>query len=255
MGVEDVIREAFNEATAYKATWDAYDAQVAKGEHPIPPRKDLKLEPLKEVLEGKRFVHAHCYRADEILMLIRVADDYGFKIKTFQHVLEGYKVAKEIAAHGAGGSTFSDWWGYKAEAYDAIPYNAAVMTKKGVVSSLNSDDDELMRRLNTEAAKAMKYGGLTREEALALVTINPAKQLGVDNKVGSIEVGKDADIVIYDKDPLSNYAKVQKVWIDGNKYFDRDSDVSGRPNKELEKKKLADKEKAATSARGGRGPQ
>jgi imidazolonepropionase-like amidohydrolase len=255
MGVEDVIREAFTDAKEYKATWDAYDAQVAKGQHPIPPRKDLKLEPLKEVLEGKRFVHAHCYRADEILMLIRVADDYGFKIKTFQHVLEGYKVAKEIAAHGAGGSTFSDWWAYKAEAFDAIPYNAAVMTKKGVVSSLNSDDDELMRRLNTEAAKAMKYGGLTREEALALVTINPAKQLGVSDKVGSIEVGKDADIVIYDKDPLSNYAKVQKVWIDGNKYFDRDSDVSGRPNKELEKKKLADKEKAATPAAGARRPQ
>jgi imidazolonepropionase-like amidohydrolase len=255
MGVEDVIREAFNEAKQYKATWDAYDAAVAKGEHPLPPRKDLKLESLKEVLEGKRFVHAHCYRADEILMLIRVADDYGFKIKTFQHVLEGYKVAKEIAAHGAGGSTFSDWWAYKAEAFDAIPYNAAVMTKKGVVSSLNSDDAELMRRLNTEAAKAMKYGGLTREEALALVTINPAKQLGVDNRVGSIEVGKDADIVIYDKDPLSNFAKVQKVWIDGNKYFDRDSDVSARPNKDLEKKKLADKEKAAAPGRGGRGPQ
>jgi imidazolonepropionase-like amidohydrolase len=252
MGVEDVIREAFTEAKAYKSEWDAYDAKVAKGEHPIPPRKDLKLEALKEVLEGKRFVHAHCYRADEILMLIRVADDYGFKIKTFQHVLEGYKVAKEIAAHGAGGSTFSDWWAYKVEAVDAIPYNAAVMTKKGVVSSLNSDDAELMRRLNTEAAKAMKYGGLTREEALALVTINPAKQLGVDNRVGSIEVGKDADIVIYDKDPLSNYSKVQKVWIDGNKYFDRDADVSGRPAKDLEKKKLADKEKASAPAGGGR---
>jgi imidazolonepropionase-like amidohydrolase len=255
MGVEDVIREAFNEAVVYKATWDAYDAAVKKGEHPLPPRKDLKLEPLKEVLEGKRFVHAHCYRADEILMLIRVADDYGFKIKTFQHVLEGYKVAKEIAAHGAGGSTFSDWWSYKAEAFDAIPYNAAVMTKKGVVSSLNSDDAELMRRLNTEAAKAMKYGGLSREEALALVTINPAKQLGVDNRVGSIEVGKDADIVIYDKDPLSNYSKVQKVWIDGNKYFDRDSDVSARPAKDLEKKKLADAEKAAAPAQGQRRPQ
>jgi imidazolonepropionase-like amidohydrolase len=255
MGVEDVIREAFNDAKAYKATWDSYDAAVAKGQHPIPPRKDLKLESLKEVLEGKRYVHAHCYRADEILMLIRVADDYGFKIKTFQHVLEGYKVAKEIAAHGAGGSTFSDWWAYKMEAIDAIPYNAAIMTRKGVVSSLNSDDAELMRRLNTEAAKAIKYGGLSREEALALVTINPAKQLGVDNRVGSIEVGKDADIVIYDKDPLSNFAKVQKVWIDGNKYFDRDSDVSARPNKDLEKKKLTDKEKAATPAQGARRPQ
>jgi imidazolonepropionase-like amidohydrolase len=244
MGVEDVIREAFNEAVQYKAEWDAYDKSVAAGQHPIPPRKDLKNEALKEVLEGKRFVHAHCYRSDEILMLIRIADDYGFKIKTFQHVLEGYKVAKEIAAHGAGGSTFSDWWGYKSEAYDAIPYNAAVMAKKGVVVSLNSDDAELMRRLNTEAAKAMKYGGMTREEALAMVTINPAKQLAVDNRVGSIEVGKDADIVIYDKDPLSNFAKVQKVMIDGNKYFDRDNDVSGRPAKDLQKQKLVEAEKA-----------
>ena len=178
MGVEDVIREAFNEAKAYKAEWDDYNAEVARGEHPIPPRKDLKLEPLKEVLEGKRYVHAHCYRADEILMLIRVADDYGFKIRTFQHVLEGYKVAKEIAAHGAGGSTFSDWWAYKMEAFDAIPYNAALMTKKGVVVSLNSDDAELMRHLNTEAAKAMKYGGATETEALAMVTINPGQATG-----------------------------------------------------------------------------
>jgi len=195
------------------------------------------------VLEGKRFVHAHSYRADEILMLIRIADDYHFKIKTFQHVLEGYKVAEEIAAHGAGGSTFSDWWGYKMEAYDAIPYNAALMTRKGVVSSVNSDDDELIRRLNIEAAKSIKYGGLTREEALALVTINPATQLGVQNRVGSIEAGKDADLVIYDKDPLSEYSKVEKVLIDGNKYFDRDLEVSGRPGKEAEKAKLLAKEK------------
>ena len=240
MGVEDVIREAFNEAVQYKAEWDAWEKGGKQG---IPPRKDLKLEALKEVLEGKRYVHAHCYRADEILMLIRVADDYGFKIRTFQHVLEGYKVAKEIAAHGAGASTFSDWWSYKVEAWDAIPYNAAVMAKKGVVVSLNSDDAELMRRLNTEAAKAIKYGGMSREDALAMVTINPAKQLGVDNRVGSIEVGKDADIVIFDKDPLSEFSKVQKVMIDGTKYFDRDSDVSGRPMKEAEKQKLIDREK------------
>jgi imidazolonepropionase-like amidohydrolase len=243
MGVEDTIREAFNDAVAYKAEWDKYDAAVKSGQSPIPPRKDLKLEALKEVLEGKRYVHAHCYRADEILMLIRVADDYGFKIRTFQHVLEGYKVAKEIAAHGAGGSTFSDWWSFKMEAYDAIPYNAAVMAKKGVVVSLNSDDAELMRRLNTEAAKAMKYGGLSREDALAMVTINPAKQLGVDNRVGSIEVGKDADLVIYDKDPLSTLSKVQKVMIDGTKYFDRDSNVSERPMKDAQKQKLIDAEK------------
>ena len=239
MGVEDVIREAFVEAKAYKAEWDAYDANKTG----IPPRKDLKLEALKEVLEGKRYVHAHSYRADEILMLLRVADEFGFKIRTLQHVLEGYKVAKEIAAHGAGASTFSDWWSYKMEAFDAIPYNAAIMQKKGVLVSLNSDDAELMRHLNSEAGKAMKYGGLSETEALAMVTLNPAKQLGIDNRVGSIEVGKDADLVIYDKFPLSDYAKVQKVLIDGTVYFDRDNEVSSRPNKKAEKQKLIDKEK------------
>ena len=243
MGVEDTIREAFNEAKAYKAEWDAYDAKVARGEHPIPPRKDLKLEPLKEVLEGKRYVHAHCYRADEILMLLRVADDYGFKIRTLQHVLEGYKVANEIAAHGAGASTFSDWWSYKVEAFDAIPYNAALMAKRGIVVSLNSDDAELMRHLNSEAGKAMKYGGVSANDALAMVTLNPAKQLGIDNRVGSIEVGKDADLVIYDKFPLSDYAKVQKVLIDGTVYFDRDKELSGRAAKKAEKQKLIEMEK------------
>lgn len=259
MGVEDTIREAFNEAKVYKAEWDAYDARVARGEHPIPPRRDLKLEALKEVLEGKRYVHVHCYREDEILMIMRIADDYGFKIRTLQHVLEGYKVAKEIAAEGVGASTFADWFNYKMEAVDAIPYNAAIMHDKGVIVSLNSDDAELMRHLNTEAAKAMKYGGVSEADALAMVTINPAKQLGIDNRVGSIEVGKDADMVIYDKYPLSDYAKVQKVLIDGTVYFDRDKDVSGRAAKEAQKKKLLDEEKEIQQQqrpqglRGGRG--
>ena len=243
MGIEDTIRQAFNEAKAYKAEWDAYNAKAAAGERLIPPRKDLKLEPLKEILEGKRYIHAHCYRADEILMLIRVADDYGFKIRTFQHVLEGYKVAKEIAAHGAGASTFSDWFNFKVEAVDAIPYNAAIMQKYGVVVSMNSDDAELMRHLNTEAGKAMRYGGVSETEALAMVTLNPATQLGIDNRVGSIETGKDADLVIYDKYPLSDFAKVQKVLIDGNLYFDRDQDVTGRAARQAEKQKLLDKEK------------
>ncbi|MBX9600814.1 MAG: amidohydrolase [Bryobacteraceae bacterium] len=244
MGVEDVIRDAFTEAKSYQASWKEYEERSKRGERALPPRRDLKLEALVEVLEGKRLVHAHCYRADEILMLIRTADEMGFKIKTFQHVLEGYKVAKEIAAHGAGGSTFSDWWAYKAEAYDAIPYNAAIMHKKGVLVSLNSDSAELMRRLNTEAGKVMKYGGLTENEALAMVTINPARQLEIDNRVGSIEAGKDADLVVYDKNPLSVYAKVQKVFIDGTKYFDRDTDISERNRKALEKKRLLDAEKA-----------
>jgi imidazolonepropionase-like amidohydrolase len=254
MGVEDVIREAFNDAKAYKAEWDAYGAKVAKGEHPIPPRTDLKLQALQEVLENKRYVHVHCYRADEILMMIRAADDNGFKVRTFQHVLEGYKVAKEIAEHGAGASTFSDWWGYKIEAIDAIPFNAALMTKKGVLVSLNSDDAELMRHLNTEAGKAMKYGGMNETEALAMVTINPAKQLGIDKTVGSIEVGKDADLVLYDGFPMSDFAKVQKVWIDGAQYFDRDKEVAAQAAKDTEKQQLLDKEKAAQKQQSSRRP-
>jgi len=243
MGVEDVIREAFTEAKAYQQSWKDYNDKVARGEPAPAPRRDLKLEPLVEVLEGKRFVHAHCYRADEILMLLRVADEFGFKIRTLQHVLEGYKVAKEIAAHGAGASTFSDWWSYKLEAFDAIPYNAALMTRKGVLVSLNSDSDELIRHLNDEAAKTMKYGELSETEALSLITINPAKQLAIDNRVGSIEVGKDADLAIFDRHPLSNFAKVEKVYIDGELYFDRANDLAERPGHENEKKKLLDKEK------------
>src|SRR5262249_59405396 len=160
----------------------------APGVKLVPPRRDLQLEPLVEILEGKRLVHAHSYRADEILMLLRVADEFGFKIQTLQHVLEGYKVAKEIAAHGAGASTFSDWWGFKIEAVDAIPYNAALMVKKGVLVSVNSDSAEHARRLNTEAAKSMRYGGLSEDEAIALGTINPANQLRLDHRGGSPEL-------------------------------------------------------------------
>lgn len=249
MGVEDVIREAFTEARKYRAEWKAYDARKAKGERALPPRRDLKLEPLVEILEGKRFVHAHCYRADEILMLLRLADEFGFKIRTLQHVLEGYKVANEIKAHGAGASTFSDWWSYKVEAYDAIPYNAALMHKRGVLVSLNSDSAELMRHLNLEAAKAVKYGGLTEDEALALVTINPAKQLAIDSRVGSIEAGKDADLVLFDQHPLSNYSKVVKVFIDGELYFDREADEKARLKDELRKRSLEEKQKKQTPAR------
>jgi imidazolonepropionase-like amidohydrolase len=168
-------------------------------------------------------VHAHSYRADD-LMLIRLAEEMGFKIATFQHVLEGYKVAKEIAAHGAGASTFSDWWGYKIEAEDAIPHNAALMTRKGVLVSINSDDAELGRRLNLEAAKAVRYGGLTDDEALATVTINPARQLRIENRVGSIEVGKDADVVVWNRHPLSSAAIVERTYIDGIPYYDRVKD-------------------------------
>jgi imidazolonepropionase-like amidohydrolase len=243
MGIEDVIRQAFNDAKLYRESWKEYQADVERGRKALPPRRDLRLEPLVEVLEGKRHVHAHCYRADEILMLLRLAEEYGFRIRTLQHVLEGYKVAKEIAAHGAGASTFSDWWAYKVEAYDAIPYNAAIMVRKGVLVSLNSDSADVIRRLNHEAAKAMKYGGLSETEALALVTINPARQLEIDKRVGSIEVGKDADLVLYDKHPLSNYAKVQKVLVDGQLYFDRDKDLTERAERESRRKALIEKQR------------
>ena len=204
-----------------RSDWQEYDRRKKGGENAVPPRRDLQLEPLVEILEGKRLVHAHAYRADEILMLLRVADEFGFKIATLQHVLEGYKVAKEIAAHGAGASSFADWWGYKIEAFDAIPYNAALMTRKGVLVSINSDSAELARHLNTEAAKSIKWGGLTDDEALALVTINPAKQLRIDNRVGSLEVGKDADVTIWSHHPLSSYAIVERVYIDGQSHYDR----------------------------------
>jgi len=176
---------------------------------------------------------------------LRVAREFGFKVRTFQHVLEGYKVADEIAAAGVGASTFSDWWAYKVEAYDAIPYNAALMTHRGVIVSINSDDAEEATHLNQEAAKSMKYGGLTHDEALKLVTLNPAIQLGIDKRVGSIDVGKDADLVIYNHDPLSAYAVVQKTLIDGRVYFDRAKDLSERAEREKEKKALLEKEKKA----------
>ena len=260
LGVEDVIRQSFTEAVAYKKEWDDYNSAKGAGKaNLIMPRRDLRLEPLVEVLEGKRYVHSHCYRADEILMLLRVSDEFHFKVRTLQHVLEGYKVAKELAAYGVGASTFSDWWSYKQEAWDAVPYNAAIMTQKGVVVSINSDDAEEAQHLNQEAAKTIKYGGLSREQAIKLVTINPAMQLGIDKRVGSIEVGKDADFVVYNHDPLSVYAVPQKTIIDGKVYFDRDKDIAGRADLAKEKQTLIDKERAAPAGggrggRGGRGP-
>ncbi len=244
MGVEETIRAAFTEGQDYKKSWDEYNKKIAGGaKNLVAPRRDLKLDPLVEVMEGKRYVHAHCYREDEILMLLRVAREFGFKVQTFQHVLEGYKVADEIAAAGTGASTFSDWWAYKVEAYDAIPYNAALMTRRGVVVSINSDDATEATHLNQEAAKSIRYGGLTHDEALKMVTLNPAMQLGIDKRVGSIDVGKDADLVIYNHDPMSAYAVVQKTLIDGRVYFDREKDIVGRPALEQERKDLLAKAK------------
>ena len=243
-GTEYVIRDAFSRAKVYQKEWQDYERRKKAGEDVSMPRRDLQLDALVEILEGKRLVHSHTYRADETLMLIRLAEDMGFKIATFQHVLEGYKVADEMAKHGVGGSTFSDWWAYKVEAEDAIPHNAAIMHKRGVLVSINSDSAEHARRLNTEAAKSMHWGGLSEDEALSFVTINPAKQLKIDSRVGSLEVGKDADVVIWNKHPLSTYAIVDRVYIDGQQYYDRLG----------EERRLTDagKEKTTLSAAEGR---
>jgi imidazolonepropionase-like amidohydrolase len=240
MGVQDVVRQAFLDARAYQKEWDAWEAGGRQG---VQPRRDLKLEHLAEILRGERWVHSHSYRADEILQLIRLADEFHFTVRTFQHVLEGYKVADEIAAHGAGASTFSDWWAYKVEAYDAIPYNAALMEERGVLVSINSDSGEEMRHLNQEAAKAMKWGGVSAEDALRMVTLNPAKQLGIDDHTGSIDVGKDADLAVFDGDPLSMFSKVVQTYVDGKLYFDRSLD--------RERQAAIDKEKAALMERWG----
>src|SRR5262245_55287103 len=205
----------------------------------FPRAGDRKSGRSAESPEGKRLVHCHSYRADEILMMIRLAEEMGFKIATFQHVLEGYMVAKEMAAHGAGGSTFSDWWAYKVEAVDAIPHNAALMVRRGVLVSINSDSAEHARRLNTEAAKSMKWGGLSEDEAFAMVTINPAKQLRIDSRVGSLEPGKDADVVIWNHHPLSSYAIVERVYIDGTVYYDRRKEEGRLTELKKEKANLA----------------
>ena len=192
MGTMETIRDAFRRARDYKQTWDDFRAKKTN----VPPRTDEELQPLVEVLEGKRLVHCHGYRSDEHLNLLRMAEEFGFRIGTLQHGLEAYKIAPEIAKHGAGVSIFTDSWSYKLEAYDAIPYNAYILWKNGVIVSINSDSDERMRRLNLDAAKVMKYGGVPEEGALRMITINPSKQLGIDKRTGSVEQGKDADLVI-----------------------------------------------------------
>lgn len=245
MGVEFTIREAFQQAREYMREWGEYEAAKERGETIAPPRRDLKLEAIADIIRGKLLVHSHCYRADEILMLMNVADEFGWKVLTFQHVLEGYKVAKEIAAHGAGGSTFSDWWAYKIEAYDAIPGNAAIMHHKGVLTSINSDSADLARRLFQEAAKTIKYGGLTDEEALRFITLNPAKQIKMDHRIGSIDVGKDADLAIFNAHPFSIYARVEMTLIEGEVYFDRKEDLKRRELIAKEKKELIEKERRA----------
>ena len=251
MGQEEVIRDAFVRAQDYQREWSDYRARVAKGEkNLVAPRRDLELEPLVEVLEGKRLIHAHGYRSDEHLMLLNVAAEFGVKIATLQHVLEGYKIATEIAKAGAGASSFADSWSYKIEAYDAIPYNNAIMMRHGVVQTINSDSDERVRRLNIDAAKLIKYGGMTEDEALKTITYNGAVQLGVEKRVGSIEVGKDADVAIWSANPLSVFASCETTFIDGEVFFDKQEDLKNRAKMEQQRAEL---ERAEPNRAAGQG--
>ncbi len=228
MGVEQVYVNYFTRAKEY----------LKKKNSGMPYRYDEEMETLGEILQSKRFISCHSYVQSEINMLMKVADRFGFKVNTFTHILEGYKVADKMKQHGVGASTFSDWWAYKYEVNDAIPYNATILTQMGVTTAINSDDDEMQRRLNQEAAKSIKYGGLTEQQAWKLVTINPAKLLRIDETTGSIKEGKDADLVLWDHNPLSVYAKVEKTMIDGIIYFDIEKDKNLRKAIKRERAKL-----------------
>jgi len=242
MGVEQVMADAFNRAKIYDAeNKAAEDNNKKKGAIQVVVRRDLELDALSEILHSKRFITMHSYVQSEITSALRVAEKYGFVINTFTHILEGYKVADKMKAHGANASTFSDWWNYKMEVLDAIPYNATIMQKVGLNVAINSDDAEMARRLNQEAAKSIKYGDMTEIEALKLVTINPAKMLRVDDKVGSIKVGKDADLVLWNENPLSIYARPEKTIVDGTVFFDREKDAAMQTKNLAERNRIIKK--------------
>jgi imidazolonepropionase-like amidohydrolase len=230
MGNFAVQREALVQAQDYMREWDAYNTKVKSGDKDAsPPKHDLKLDALADVLRGNVLVQIHCYRSDELLTEMAMAKEFGYKLRAFHHALEAYKIADQLAAANIGIATFADWWGYKEEAWDAIPWNAVLCTRKGVRVAIKSDSDDFARRLNQEAGKTMRYGGATEQEALQMITINAAWIIGVDDKVGSIDVGKDADLVIWDGYPLSSSAVPSKVFIDGAVYFDRSLPGFGMP--------------------------
>jgi len=236
-----VIRESFQRARDYRAGF----AEASRDKGRVPPRRDLQLDALAEIVEGTRLIHCHSYRQDEILMLMRLTEEFGFRVNSFTHILEGYKVADEIATHGASAVGFSDWWAYKQEVIDAIPWNNWLLWDRGVNQGFNSDSEELARRLNTEAAKAIRYGGMPPEEAIRTVTINPAKSLLIDGRVGSLEPGKDADFAIWSGSPLSPYSRCEQTWIEGRRYFDRAADLEGRAALAREREALIARAQAA----------
>jgi imidazolonepropionase-like amidohydrolase len=233
--------DAFTRAKDYEASWKKYEEEKKKNAKVIAPRRDLELDALVEILNKKRFITCHSYVQSEIIDMLRVAEKFGFTLNTFTHILEGYKVADKMKQHGAHASTFSDWWNYKMEVLDAIPYNATIMQKAGVTVAINSDDAEMARRLNHEAAKSIKYGGMSEEDALKMVTLNPAIMLQVADKVGSIKVGKDADLVLWSDNPLSIYSKAEKTMVDGIVYYDREKDKQMRAEVAKERARLMGK--------------
>ncbi|MEP7372401.1 MAG: amidohydrolase family protein [Chitinophagaceae bacterium] len=242
MGVEQVLVDAFTRAKDYQKAWKEYEASKnKKGVVSVAPRRDLELDALVEILEKKRFITCHSYVQSEIMSSIEIANRMGYKYNTFTHILEGYKVADKMKEHGANASTFSDWWAYKMEVEDAIPYNAAIMQRVGLNVAINSDDAEMARRLNQEAAKIVKYGGVTEEEALKMVTLNPAKMLHVDDRVGSLKIGKDGDVVVWSDNPLSIYAKSLYTIVDGTIYFDREKDQQMQKWVDVERNRLIKK--------------
>ena len=246
MGVEQVYFDHFTRALEYQAEWKNHILKVnslsKKDRSKVsPPRRDIELEALLEIIEKKRFVTCHSYVQSEINMLMKTAEHFGFRINTFTHILEGYKVADKMKAHGVNASTFADWWAYKYEVIDAIPYNAAILSEVGVTTAINSDDAEMGRRLNQEAAKGVKYGGMSEEEAWKMVTLNPAKILHLDDRMGSIKSGKDADVVIWSDNPLSIYAKVEKTFVDGVCYYDQGEDKQLRQEIVTERARLIQK--------------
>ncbi len=238
LGVEQIFVDAFQRAKDYEKAWQEYNANP---QGKIPPRRDLELDALVEILNNQRFITCHSYVQSEIVMLMRVAERFGFKVNTFTHILEGYKVADKMKQHGVAASTFADWWAYKFEVMEAIPFNAAILTQMGIPTAINSDDAEMGRRLNQESAKGIKYGNMKPEEALKMATLYPAQMLHIADRVGSIEVGKDADIVLWTADPLSVYAKVQQTYVDGICYFDIERDKQLRENIQKERNRIIQK--------------
>ena len=253
MGVEQVFVDAFNKARIYENKWKKYNSLTKKEKlNAIIPRKDIELEALSQILNSKMHITCHSYVQSEINMLMKVAEKFNFKVNTFTHILEGYKVADIMAGHGAGGASFADWWAFKNEVKEAIPYNAALMSQAGVVTAINSDNREMARRLNQEAGKTIKYGNMSEVEAMKLVTLNPAKLLNLDHRMGSIKVGKDADLVLWNEHPLSIYSKPLKTLVDGKIYFDIEEDEILREEIKRERARIISKMKNSNTPIGGR---